>query len=49
MNVEEGLELLSELLALADLSGARLAETEVEAEVVEELEEEEVGFGARSG
>jgi hypothetical protein len=49
MSVEERLELLPELLALADLSGTRLAEPEVETEVVEELEEEEAGFGARSG
>ena len=49
MSVGERLELLPELLALADLSGTRSAEAEVESEVVEELEEEEVGFGARSG
>ena len=49
MSVEEQLELLPELLALADLSGTRSAETEVETEVVEALEEEEEGFGARSG
>ena len=49
MSVEEQLELLPELLALADLSGTRSAETEVETEVVEELEEEEAGFGDRSG
>ena len=49
MSVEERLELLPELLALADLSGTRSAEPEVETEVVEELEEEEAGFGAHSG
>ena len=47
--MEERLELLPELLALADLSGIRPAETEAETEVVEALEEEEEGFGARSG
>ena len=41
--------MLPELLALADLSGARSAETEVETEVVEALEEEEEGFGACRG
>ena len=49
MNVEEQLELLPELLALVDLSSVRSAETEAETEVVEVLEEEEEGFGARSG
>ena len=49
MSVEERLELLPELLALADLSGVRSAETEAETEVVEALEEEEEGFGACSG
>ena len=49
MNVEERLELLPELLALADLSGVGSAEIEEETEVVEALEEEEEGFGARSG
>ena len=39
MSVEERLELLPEILALADLSGTRLAETEVETEVVEEQKE----------
>ena len=47
MSVEERLELLPELLALADLSGTRSAEAKVETEVVEE--QEEAGFGARSG
>ena len=49
MSVEEQLELLPKLLALADLSGARSAETEVETKVVEASEEEEEGFGAYSG
>ena len=50
MSVEERLELLPELLALVDLSSTKSAETEVETEVVEKvLEEEEEGFGARSG
>ena len=49
MSVEERLELLPELLALTDLSCTRSAETEVETEVVEELEEDEMGFGAHSG
>ena len=49
MNVEERLELLPELLALADLSGIGSAEIEEETEVVEALEEEEEGFRARSG
>ena len=49
MNVEEQLELLPELLALADLSGIGSAEIEEETEVVEALEEEEEGFRARSG
>ena len=49
MSVEVRLELLPELLALADLSGARSAETKVETKVVEVLEEEEEGFGACSG
>ena len=49
MSVEERLELLPEILALADLSSTRSVEPEVDTEVVEELEEEEAGFGASSG
>ena len=50
MSVEEKLELLPELLALADISGVPLydAEAETETEPVEKEEEEE-GFGTRSG
>ena len=48
MSVEEKLELLPELLALANMSGASSLETEAEAELVEGSEEEEEGFGACS-
>ena len=49
MSVEEKLELLLELLALADVSGASSLESEAEEELVEGPEEEEAGFGAHSG
>ena len=50
MSVEEKLELLPELLALADISGVPSydAEAKTETEPVEKEEEEE-GFGTRSG
>ena len=49
MSTEEKLELLPELLALADIEGTPLSGIE-RATVVEEVpEEEEEGFGPRSG
>ena len=49
MSIEEKLELLPELLALADVSKVPTPETETETETVGVPEEEEEGFGACSG
>ena len=49
MSMEEWLELLPELLALADMSSAPSTEAKGEAELVEVCEGEEEGFGACSG
>ena len=49
MSIEERLELLPELLALAGTSEAPSSETKREVGVEEVLEKEEEGFGTRSG
>ena len=49
MSIEEKLELLPELLVLANMSKALETETKTETETVGMPKEEEEGFGAHSG